>query len=85
MPTIEPRVIPDDYYSFTLKDMSTLVKALERFMEHKEVMRTKEAAKFLGIGKTKMYQMDRIPSHTLPGISGKFYLRSELIDFIRNH
>lgn len=49
------------------------------------MMRTKDAAKFLGIGKTKMYEMDKIPSHRLPEISGKFYLKSELIEFIKRH
>ena len=85
MARIEARAIPDDHYSYNLKDLNTLLIALERFTAQNEIMRTKEAAKFLGIGKTKMYQMDQIPSHKLPGIAGKFYLKSELIDFIKKH
>jgi hypothetical protein len=41
MPTIEPRVIPDGYYSF--KDLDTLLVALQRTIAAKEVMHSKEA------------------------------------------
>lgn len=74
---------PTGHYSNP--DLERLASELRDYVTFPDVMRTKEAAKFLGIGKTKMYQMDRIPSHQLPGISGKFYLKSELIEFIKKH
>ena len=85
MAKIEPRVIPDDYYSFNLKDLNTLVVALKRFGESKEVMHTKEAAAFLGISVSKLYRMKNLPYHRLEGLEGRLFLRSELIDYIKKH
>ncbi len=76
-------MLPDGRYSNP--DLEKLANELIQYVQYPDVMRSKEAAKFLGIGKTKIYQMDRIPSHKLPGIVGKFYLKSELIEFIKKH
>lgn len=70
---------------YTNADLERLANELIEYVRYPDVMRTKQAAEFLGIGKTKMYQMDRIPSHNIPGITGKFYLKSELIEFIKKH
>lgn len=85
MAIIEPRAFPDDHYSFNLRDLKTLIIAIERFMESKEVMHTQEAADFLGISASKLYRMDNVPHHKVPGFSGKVFLRSELIDYIKRH
>ena len=77
------QMLPEGRY--TSKDLERLANELLEHARYPDVMRTKEAASFLGIGKTKMYQMDCIPSHKLPGISGKFYLKSELIEYIKTH
>lgn len=77
------QMIPDGRYSNP--DLERLANELREYVSWPEVMRTKQAAQFLGIGKTKMYQMDRIPSHQLPDIAGKFYLKSELIEYIKKH
>ena len=77
------QMLPDGRYSNP--DLEKLANELIQYVQYPDVMRSKEAAKFLGIGKTKIYQMDRIPSHKLPGIVGKFYLKSELIEFIKKH
>ena len=75
MPTIEPRVIPDDYYSFDLKDLNTLVIALQRFADFKEVMHPKEAAAFMGIGTTSLYKSEA-PYHKIKGMAGSIYAPS---------
>lgn len=77
------QMLPEGRYSN--KDLERLANELASYLSAPEVMRTKQAAVFLNIGKTKMYEMDMIPSHRLPGISGKFYLKSELIDYIKKH
>lgn len=77
------QMLPEGRYSS--KDIERLADELIQYVSYPDVMRTKQAAQFLGIGKTKMYQLDRIPSHKLPGIAGKFYLKSELLEFIKKH
>ena len=66
-------------------DLERLANELIEYVSYPEVMRTQQAAKFLGICRSKLYQMDRVPSHKLPDIAGKFYLKSELIEFIKKH
>jgi hypothetical protein len=83
MPTIEPRVIPDDYYSFDLKDLNTSITAVKRLTDAREVMHPKEAAAFIGTGVTSLYKCKNIPHHKLPGLEGRLKYRSELIDFIK--
>lgn len=70
---------------YTNKDLERLVAELREFFQQQEVMFTKDAASFLGISANKLYQMPSVPSHRMPGIAGRVYLRSELIDYIKRH
>lgn len=88
MPSIEPRVVPDDYYSFNLKNLDTFLLALERRMAAKEVMHIGDAAKFMGCSVRKindLCQRNKIPYHRIDGLAGKLFLRSELIEFFKKH
>lgn len=51
----ESRVIPDDYYSFSLKDLDTFIQAIERRLEAREVMRIEQAAEFLNVSMTTIH------------------------------
>lgn len=70
---------------FSNKDLERLLIELDARAKQKEVMHTKEAAAFLGIGVTSIYKVKDLPYHTLPGLEGRVYLKDELIDFIRKH
>lgn len=84
MPTIEPRVIPDDHYSFSLKDLDKFIIAIERRIASKEIMHPKEAAAYLGISLATLYRLKSIPYHKLEDLEGRLYLRSEIIEKIRS-
>lgn len=75
---------PDDG-RYSNQDLERLAKALRNYLGFPEVMWTQQAAEFLDISKAKLYQLDRIPSHQIPGISGRVYLKSELIEYIKKH
>ena len=88
MPRIEPRIIPDDYYAHDLKDLNTLLVALRRLVEVKEVMTIEDAAAFLSCSVRKindMCQHGKLPYHRLDGLAGKLFLRTELIEFVKRH
>lgn len=68
---------------FINKDLERLLIELREIAHAPEVMDTQQAAAFLGISASKLYRMDNIPSHRVPKISGKVFLRSELIDYIK--
>lgn len=70
--------------AFSNKDLHRLLIELRAFMDHKEVMHTKEAAAFLGVSRSTLYRT-KCPYHTLEGMEGRLYLKDELIDFIRKH
>lgn len=85
MAIIEPRALPDDHYSFNLHDLKTLIVAIERFAESKQVMHAEDAAAFLGISERTLNRLiGSLPSHKLEGI-GRVWLKSELIDYIKRH
>lgn len=77
------QMIPDGRYSNP--DLERLANELREYVSWPEVMHTKEAAKFLGISESKLYRVDTIPSHKVPGLSQKVYLKSELIEYIKKH
>ena len=75
---------PDGRYQN--QDLQRLVEELAEVVKQQEVMRTKEAAAFLGISQSQLYRIQScLPSHQVPGIAGRIFLRSELIDFIKKH
>lgn len=84
MPHIEPRLVPDEYYS--AKDIDRLFTALENHIKQREVMHRKEAADFLGINIRTLDRLateGNLPYHRLKGLEGtRLYLRRELLDFI---
>lgn len=81
--TVVLQMKPDGCYQD--KDLERLSGELREYLEFPEVMWTDQAAKFLGISRNKLYQMDRLPSHQIPDIIGRVYLRSELIEYIKKH
>lgn len=86
MAQIEYQIVPDEYYS--IKDINRLIEALEKRMKVREVMRIEHAMKFLGIGRSQIDRMCKnghLPFHCIEGLSGKLFLRSELIEFIKRH
>lgn len=80
--TTQVRFIPEG--TFSNKDLHRLLVELSAFLDQKEVMHVKEAAAFLGISRSTLYRTN-IPYHTLEGMEGRLYLKSELIDFIKKH
>ena len=84
MSGLQVAMIPEGKYSQT--ELGTLITELERFYKGKEVMHTKEAAAFLGIGVTTLYRIPKtsLPYHKIEGLEGRLYLRSELLHSIRN-
>lgn len=77
-------LIPDGYFSN--KDLERLLIELHKVVQQKEVLRIEDAAEFLSCSVRKinhLCQHDKLPYHRIDGLSGKVFLRSELIDFIK--
>lgn len=66
-------------------DLERMANELTDYLAVPEVMDTQTAATFLGISASKLYRMDNVPSHKVPGLKGKRYLKSELINHIKKH
>jgi hypothetical protein len=70
-------------------DVDKVIMALENRMQHlfeEKVLHRKDAAKFLGIGIKSLDRLasgGKVPYHRIDGLSGRVYLRSELIHLIR--
>lgn len=81
--TAQVEFIPNGQWS--VKDLDTLILALETRVKAKEVMHAKEAAAFIGISLRKLYEIPKevFPFHEVPGLKGRLYLRSELIEKVR--
>lgn len=74
--------------TLNIKDIDTLIEVIEKRVPAKEVMRIEDARNFLGISVRQinhMCQQEQLPFHRLPGLGGKLFLRSELIDHIKRH
>jgi hypothetical protein len=69
---------------YVSSDLERLVNEIKDLAEYPEVMHQQVAANFLGISYSKIRRME-IPSHKLPGLVGRIYLKSELLDFIKKH
>ena len=78
--TLQVHMIPEG--QFQNKDLERLLQELQVIIKGKEVMNAADAAEFMGIGKTTIYKSS-VPYHKLPGIEGRFYLRSEIIQYIK--
>jgi hypothetical protein len=79
------RFIPEG--QFSNNDLAAFVKELEAFYKGKEVMHRSDAAIFLGVSERTIDRLSlsgAIPYHTIQGLHGKLYLRSELIEVIKN-
>ena len=56
--------------------------------QSKEILNTHEAAKFLGVSVSQIYRLSskgKIPFHKAGGKKLSFFLRSELVDWVRNN
>ena len=71
-----------DYNGFTIQELDILLMALETRLKAKECMSPKEAAKYCGISVSSLYKSS-LPFHRIPGLGGRVYLRSELVETIR--
>lgn len=71
---------PEGRYSD--KDLERLVEEMREVVKQKEIMRHKEAAAFIGISTAKLYRSG-FPYHRVEGMEGRFYLKSELIEYIK--
>lgn len=78
--TAQVQFIPEGTYS--IKDLDTLIIALETRIHAREVMHTQQAADFLGISKQTLYR-SKFPFHKVEGLEGRLYLRTELIERIK--
>lgn len=70
---------------YSNQDLERLANELRDYVSFPDVLHQQDAANFLGISYSKLRRMDNVPSHKLPGLSGRIYLKSELIDFIKRH
>lgn len=85
MPSIEPHIVPDEYYS--AKDIDRLFAALEKRIGDQEIMRIEQALDFLSVTRSTLDRMIKkgLPYHNVPGLGGKMFLRSELIAYVKRH
>ena len=83
IPVIEMQ--PDGYYS--TQDIDKLIEAIERRVHAREVMRIEDALTFLNVTRSTLSRMVQagLPYHAVPGLGGKVFLRSELIDYIKTN
>lgn len=66
-------------------DLERLLNELKEYAGFPEVLHQQDAANFLGISYSKLRRMDNVPYHKLPGLSGRIYLKSELLTYITKH
>lgn len=76
------QMLPEGRYAS--KDLERLANELIEYVRYPEVMHQQEAANFLGISYSKLRRMD-VPSHKMPKLKGRVYLKSELFDYIKKH
>lgn len=78
-------MVPEGY--FQNKDLERMLIEIRRVAEQDEVMRSEQAEVYLKVSRTTLNVMCRkgLPYHTVPGLGGKIFLRSELIEFIKKH
>jgi hypothetical protein len=84
MSALQVQFNPETGYS--IKDLDTLIVALETRVKAREVMHRKDAAEFLGISPRQLdyWTAEKvIPHHVLPSTTVKLYLRSELLQKIK--
>lgn len=77
-------MVPDGQWPAA--ELDKLIHALEtRIMENREVLRIEQATSFLGVSRKTVDNMCRrgLPFHRIPGLDGKVFLRSELLDYIK--
>ena len=71
---------------FSIKDLDKFLFELERRWRSKDILHHDEAAEYLGISSSKLYRIPKsvLPYHEVEGLKGRLYLKSELIDKIKN-
>lgn len=72
--------------SFSVKDLDRFLFELEARFKAKEVMHRKDAAAYLGVSERTLDRLSVsgvIKYHTLEGLSGKLYLRSEILEKVK--
>ena len=77
-------MVPDGQWPAT--ELDKLIHALEaRILETREVLRIEQMTDFFGVSRKTVDNMCRrgLPFHRVPGLNGKVFLRSELIDYIK--
>jgi hypothetical protein len=83
MPSIEPHLVPDEYYSAS--DIDRLFAALEKRIVPREILLIEDALVALNCTRSTLDRMVKkgLPYHTVPGLGGKMFLRSELIAYVK--
>lgn len=82
---LQIQMVPDT--GFSIKDLDTLIHALETRVKAREIMHIKEAAEYLGLSESRLYRIPKqvIPYHEIPGIRGRFYIREEIKNKIKTY
>lgn len=71
---------------FSTKDLDIFLRELDMRFKQKEVMHRKEVADYMGLSERTVDRLSKpggLPFHTIEGLSGKLYLRQEIIDYIK--
>jgi predicted DNA-binding transcriptional regulator AlpA len=78
--------VPDG--QFSVKDLDRFLISLEARWKSKDVLNHEECAEYIGCSVRTLYRLGNcgsIPYHTLQGLGGRLYLKSEIIEAIKSH
>lgn len=68
---------------FTIQELDTLIMALEGRVKAREIMHRKDLAEYLGCSE-RTVDRSTLPHHYIPGTNVKVWLRSEVLEAIKN-
>lgn len=73
--------------TYSIKDIDSLIAAIENRVPPREIMRIEHITEFLGVSRKTIDNMCRagMPFHRLPGLGGKLFVRSEIINYTLKH
>ena len=69
---------------FTNEQLDTLLYALETRVKAREILHKKDLAAELGVSQ-RTVDRSTLPHHYIPGTNVKVWIRSEIIEAIKNH
>ena len=69
---------------FTMQELDTLLHALETRVKAKEIMHRADLALYLGVSERTVDRC-KLPYHYIPGTNVKVWIRSEVLEGIKNH